>query len=433
MIKMLSIFMTLTKDGYRPRLVDREIDNILGAMGAVCIEGPKWCGKTWTGLNHSNSVIDLADSRNDFANRKLADLDVYEALNGPRPRMVDEWQDVPKIWDAVRTRVSLEGSRGAYVLTGSSTPVRKGIMHSGAGRIATVRMHTMSLFESGDSSGSISLMDMFNNNMKTRTVGDMGIRDLIYLTLRGGWPQEIGVDAEHANDMSRRYLDSIRDEDFQKIDGKRRDAEKVKRLIRSLGRNESTIVSNKKLMDDLKEFEDDSISPDTVTDYMGILGQMFLVENQFAFNPGLRSSYRVGKSPKRHLADPSLSAATMNATMESLLGDLNTYGFLFEGMCERDLKIYAEVHNGDLKHYRDSGGNEIDAIVELPNGSWGAFEIKLGMNQVDEAAEKLLKMNEKFQDSRRPPEFLCVLVGLSSYAYRREDGVYVVPITALGP
>ena len=193
------------------------------------------------------------------------------------------------------------------------------------------------------------------------------------------------------------------------------------------------MVSNKTIIKDIKEYDDDVIDDDTLSDYLKILKRMFITEDQFAFNPGLRSSYRVGKSPKRHLADPSLSIAAIEATPESLFDDLETYGFMFESMCERDLRIYAQCLRGRVGHYRDGRGNEIDAIIELANGHWGAFEIKLGMNQVDEAAEKLLKMNEKFQDSRRPPDFLCVLVGLSSYAYRREDGVYVVPITALGP
>ena len=229
------------------------------------------------------------------------------------------------------------------------------------------------------------------------------------------------------------YLDSIRDEDLIKIDGVTRDSDKVRRCINSLSRNESTVVSNKTIIRDIKQHDEETIDDDTLADYLRVLKRMFLVEEQFAYNPGLRSPYRVGKSPKRHLTDPSLSIAAIGATPESLFNDLETYGFMFESMCERDLRIYAQSINGRVGHYRDGRGNEIDAIVELPNGHWGAFEIKLGMNQVDEAAEKLLKMNEKFQDSRRPPEFLCVLVGLSSYAYRREDGVYVVPITALGP
>lgn len=426
--------MVLTKNGYRARLVDRNISLTLETMGAVCIEGPKWCGKTWTGLNHSESVIDLSDSKNDFSNKKLAEVDVYEALNGARPRMIDEWQDVPKVWDAVRTTVSSDSLKGAFVLTGSSTPVRKGIMHSGAGRIATVRMRTMSLFESGDSSGAVSVSDLFESKMKTRTIDDVTLRKLIYLTLRGGWPQSIGVDIDKVTILSRNYLQSIRDEDFVKIDGKKRDAERVRRVITSLGRNESTVVSNRTILKDIEEYDDDKMDPDTVADYLGILDRMFLTEYQNAFNPGLRSSYRVGKSPKRHLTDPSLSAASMNASVDGLLNDLNTYGFLFEGMCERDLAVYAATHGGTVKHYRDSAGNEMDAVVELGDGRWGAFEIKLGMNQVDEASEKLLNLSERFRSSsRRPPSFLCVLVGMSSYAYQREDGVYVVPITALGP
>ena len=425
--------MTLTKNGYLPRLVDNEIREHLSAMGAVCIEGPKWCGKTWTALNHANSTFDLSDPTRNFQNKTLAETEVESALRGDSPHHIDEWQEVPRIWDAVRTEVDKGHQKGRFILTGSSTPERKGVMHSGTGRIGTIRMHTMSLLESSDSSGVASISSLFRQDMKTVTVKDVDLRQLIDLTVRGGWPEALTMSVDGAMLLSRSYLNSIRDEDFTKIDGVSRDGDKIRRCINSLSRNESTVVSNKTIIKDIKEYDDDVIDDDTLSDYLKILKRMFITEDQFAFNPGLRSSYRVGKSPKRHLADPSLSIAAIEATPESLFDDLETYGFMFESMCERDLRIYAQCLRGRVGHYRDGRGNEIDAIIELANGHWGAFEIKLGMNQVDEAAEKLLKMNEKFQDSRRPPDFLCVLVGLSSYAYRREDGVYVVPITALGP
>ena len=402
-------------------------------MGAVCIEGPKWCGKTWTALNHANSTFDLSDPTRNFQNKTLAETEVESALRGDSPHHIDEWQEVPRIWDAVRTEVDKGHQKGRFILTGSSTPERKGVMHSGTGRIGTIRMHTMSLLESSDSSGVASISSLFRQDMKTVTVKDVDLRQLIDLTVRGGWPEALTMSVDGAMLLSRSYLNSIRDEDFTKIDGVSRDGDKIRRCINSLSRNESTVVSNKTIIKDIKEYDDDVIDDDTLSDYLKILKRMFITEDQFAFNPGLRSSYRVGKSPKRHLADPSLSIAAIEATPESLFDDLETYGFMFESMCERDLRIYAQCLRGRVGHYRDGRGNEIDAIIELANGHWGAFEIKLGMNQVDEAAEKLLKMNEKFQDSRRPPDFLCVLVGLSSYAYRREDGVYVVPITALGP
>ena len=425
--------MTLTKNGYLPRLVDNEIRDHLSAMGAVCIEGPKWCGKTWTALNHANSTFDLSDPTRNFQNKTLAETEVESALRGDSPHHIDEWQEVPRIWDAVRTEVDKGHQKGRFILTGSSTPERKGVMHSGTGRIGTIRMHTMSLLESSDSSGVAPISSLFRQDMKTVTVKDVDLRQLIDLTVRGGWPEALTMSVDGAMLLLRSYLNSIRDEDFTKIDGVSRDGDKIRRCINSLSRNESTVMSNKTIIRDIKEYDDDVIDDDTLSDYLKILKRMFITEDQFAFNPGLRSSYRVGKSPKRHLADPSLSIAAIEATPESLFDDLETYGFMFESMCERDLRIYAQCLRGRVGHYRDGRGNEIDAIIELANGHWGAFEIKLGMNQVDEAAEKLLKMNEKFQDSRRPPDFLCVLVGLSSYAYRREDGVYVVPITALGP
>ncbi len=425
--------MTLTMDGYFPRLVDREISELMSSMGAVCIEGPKWCGKTWTALNHANSTFDLSDPFNDFQNRRLAEIDVSGILEGDPPRHIDEWQDVPKVWDAVRSSVDRSQGRGRYILTGSSTPVRKGVYHSGTGRIATVRMRTMSLYESRESSGAASIAGMFDGTMKNRITEDTSLKDLIALVVRGGWPETVANPVGNPERVCRSYIDSIRDEDIERIDGIRRDGAKLRALIRSLGRNESTTVSNKKLAEDIREHDDESVDPETISEYLGVLERMFLIEDQYAFNPGLRSSYRVGKNPKRHLADPSLSAAAIGANRENLYRDLNTFGFLFEGMCQRDLSVYAGHLGGRLGHYRDGRGNEIDAVLELPDGAWGAFEIKLGMNQVDEASERLLRLAERLRDDGRPPEFMCVVVGVASAAYRREDGVYVAPVTALGP
>ena len=424
--------MTLTMPGYRPRLIDDEIAQVLRIMGAVCIEGPKWCGKTWSALNHANSSIDLSNPGNDFQNRRLAELDPNLVLTGDVPHLIDEWQEVPRIWDAVRTSVDTQQTKGRFVLTGSSTPIRKGILHNGTGRIGTVRMHTMSLFESGDSTGAVSLSDLFSNTFENRITGDVDLDRLIYLTVRGGWPASIGSESGDASKISTLYLRSIRDEDFKKIDGIERNADKVRMLIRSLARNESTLASNNKLISDISEEYEIELSAKTVSDYLDVLNRMFLIEDQCAFNPGLRSSYRIGKTAKRHLADPSLAAAAIGANTENLLKDLNTFGFLFESLCERDLRIYTQSLGGTIGHYRDGRGNEIDTAVQLPDGRWGAFEIKLGTNQVDEAAEKLLTFTEKIRrDGGRVPEFLCVIAGLSSYTYRREDGVYVVPITAL--
>ena len=426
------ISMTLTRPGYRPRLIDVSIARTLRTTGAVCIEGPKWCGKTWSALNQANSWVDLSDAHGNFQNRRLAKTDPNLVLEGDAPHLVDEWQEVPKLWDAVRTAVDSGQKKGMFILTGSSTPVRKGILHSGTDSMATLRMHTMSLYESGDSIGTASISDMFGNRFRSSRTGDVDLRDLIYLTVRGGWPASIGVTREDASVIGRQYLASMRDEDFEKIDGVKRDADRVRMLIRSLARNESTLASKSKLASDIKEEDGWGPAENTVNDYLGILNRMFLIEDQPAFNPGLRSSYRVGKTAKRHLADPSLAAAAMGANIENLFRDLNTFGLLFEALCERDLRVYSQSLGGTIGHYRDGRGNEIDTAVQLPDGRWGAFEIKLGMNQVDKAAEDLLELTEKIRkDEGKVPEFLCVIVGLSSYAYRREDGVYVVPITAL--
>ena len=424
--------MTLTEAGYRARIVDGQISRFLSIAGAVCIEGPKYSGKTWTALNHANSVVYIADPSGGFRNREMASMDPKLILDGEPPRLIDEWQDVPGIWGAVRFTVDRPGMHGRYILSGSSTPRREGIFHSGAGRIVSVRMRTMSLYESGDSTGSVSLRDLFDGKFEPRQTGDVDLRHLIHLVVRGGWPGYLDQSDSDAQLMCREYLRSLRAEDMKRVDGKDRNPDKVEALIRSLSRNVCTVVSNATLARDIKAFEDETLSDDTVADYIGILKRMFFLEDQPAFKPGLRSSVNVGKSPKRHLADPSLAAAALGATPDKLFDDLNTFGFLFESMCDRDLAVYAQSLGGELKHYRDAKGREIDAVVDLPDGRWGAFEVKLGANQIDDAAENLISVSRAFDGSSRGgPSVLCVICGMASYAYRREDGVYVVPITAL--
>lgn len=424
--------MTLTEPGYRPRIVDEQISALLSSVGAVCIEGPKYCGKTWAALNHANSVFYIGDSSGRFQNRRLAEMDPSLILLGENPRLIDEWQDVPGIWDAVRFSVDRPGPMGRFILSGSSTPQRKGIMHSGAGRIVPLRMRTMSLFESGDSSGVVSIKKMFDGQFDATFSGDVELIRLIRLVVRGGWPGYVNLDESKAQNMCKGYLQSLRDEDLKKVDGVSRDPGKVGALIRSLARNTGTLVSNETLAKDIRAFEDETVSVDTVSDYLNVFRKTFILEEQPAFKPGLRSSVNVGKNPKRHLTDPSLAVAALNASTKSLMNDLDTFGLLFESMCERDLAVYAQSMGGELRHYRDSKGREVDAIIDLPDGRWGAFEVKLGANQIDEAAGDLLDLSEVFADSgRNRPTVLCVICGMSNYAYRREDGVYVVPITAL--
>ena len=424
--------MTLTPDGYRPRLIDERMGAMLGSFGAVSIEGARWCGKTWTAKNHANSEIGIADTEGPIPTKELVKADLRMALRGEEPHLIDEWQEIPALWDTVRSDVDKGQKKGRYILTGSSVPRRNEYVHSGTGRIGRMRMRTMTLYESGDSDGSISLRDMFDSEMGMRNCGEVTLERLIGLCVRGGWPGYLDQSDSDAQLMCREYLRSLRAEDMKRVDGKDRNPDKVEALIRSLSRNVCTVVSNATLARDIKAFEDETLSDDTVADYIGILKRMFFLEDQPAFKPGLRSSVNVGKSPKRHLADPSLAAAALGATPDKLFDDLNTFGFLFESMCDRDLAVYAQSLGGELKHYRDAKGREIDAVVDLPDGRWGAFEVKLGANQIDDAAENLISVSRAFDGSSRGgPSVLCVICGMASYAYRREDGVYVVPITAL--
>lgn len=424
----------LTPKNYKERLIDNKISEYMNSFGAVCVEGPKWCGKTWTSLNHSKSVSYIGSPTNNFQNRVMAELSPELVLKGELPRLIDEWQEVPAIWDAVRFEVDKEIGKGKYILTGSSTPKRKGILHSGAGRIGRIRMNTMSLFETGDSSGAISLKKLFGESkLKPIATGEVKLENLIYYVVRGGWPGNVGIDVSLAKNLPAEYLKAVVEDDMYSTDGVKRDSRKVWSLIHSLGRNESTIVSNSTLRKDMMAYDEMEIDANTIAEYLDIFKRLFLLEEQPAFATNLRSSRRVLKSPKRHFTDVSLAVAALGATPEMLLSDLHTFGFLFEALCEHDLRLYAEASQGQLFHYRDEKDNEIDAVVELPDGRWGAFEIKLGANQIDAAAKDLLKMRDIMEREGTAPSILCVICGMTNMAYTREDGVLVVPITALQP
>ena len=418
---------------YRSRVVDKKITQYLTAFGAVSLEGPKWCGKTCSAMHHSKSSFFLGDPRGNFQNRTLAGLDPFLVLEGERPRLIDEWQEVPALWDAVRHAVDQDPEKGRFILTGSATPQIKGILHSGAGRIAKIRMRPMSLFESGDSSGAVSLESLCRGEITSSITGEVNLKDLITLVIRGGWPGSIGVPVADAAQIPGEYLNAIVEDDFFRMDGVRRDVKKMKRLLRSLARNESTTASNKTLLRDISAEDDDTIDPSTIAEYIGLFERMFLVENQLPFASRIRSSTRIKTAEKRHFSDPSLAAALLGATPEKLLYDPETLGFLFEALCERDLRIYAESMDAKLYHYQDYRNNEIDAVIEEKDGTWHAFEIKLGAKQIDEAAANLLRIKSEIEKdpTGKPPSVLCVITGLSNAVYRRADGVFVVPITAL--
>ena len=422
----------MEREDYRPRLIDNIIDSYLEAFGAVCVEGPKWCGKTWTSSYHCKSEIMLGNPDGNFQNRQLAQMSPSLVLEGETPRLIDEWQEVPQLWDAVRYKVDQSGNKGQFILTGSATPNHKGILHSGAGRIAKLRMRPMSLFESGNSSGDISLKDICEGRIEPKISGEVDLRKLIDFIIRGGWPANQETTLKQAAYLPIQYIRAVLDDDVYRIDNVKRDKHKMELLLRSLARNEATTVTNKKLKNDIKEIDDEDIDVETVSAYLDVFQRLFLTDNQKPFEAKLRSSIRIKQAEKRHLSDPSLAAALLNATPEMLLNDLNTLGFLFEALCERDLKIYAESFDAELYHYQDYNNNEMDAVIAMPDGKWCGFEIKLGANQIDMAAENLIKIkNETKASGGIAPDSLCVICGLSNAAYQRPDGVFVVPITAL--
>ncbi len=424
----------MTSKQYYPRLIDNRIKQELELFGAICIEGPKWCGKTWTSQHHSNSELFLGDPTGDFQNKKLAELSPELVLQGDNPRLIDEWQEVPSMWDAVRFEVDQRGQKGQFILTGSSTPIQKGVLHSGAGRISTLKMRPMSLFESNDSNGSVSLKDLFESKFSPHINQQTSLEKLINLVVRGGWPGSLNVNENSFTLITNQYIQAILNHDIYRLEGINRDSNKMEMLLKSLARNESTVVSISKLKKDILEFENEEIREETISTYLTIFERLFLIENIPSFSNNIRSSIKVKKSEKRHLIDPSLAVSLLGVNQQELLNDLNTFGFLFEGLCIRDLLIYADSIGANVSHYQDYKGKEIDVVLQLQNGQWGAFEIKLGENQVDIAAQNLLEIKEQFKSQNaKEPSILVVLTGLGSAAYQRKDGVYVVPITTLKP
>lgn len=419
-------------NNYKNRIIDKSLDIYLDIFGAVLIEGPKWCGKTWTSKYHSNSEFLLADPKGNFNNKQLAMMNPELALSGEKPRLIDEWQEVPSIWDAIRGKVDEVGEKGQFILTGSATVNKDKYIHSGTGRIARLRMRPMSLYESGLSDGKISLRDICYNEATDCFTGDVNLDAIINYVLVGGWPASMNMTEKQGTLLSKEYIKSVLSEDIYKVDNIKRDAHKVELLLRSLARNESTTVTNRTLKNDVKEKDFDDINIDTITDYLNLFNKLYLIENLPPFANKLRSSLRVKQSEKRHFVDPSLACALLNLTKEKLLNDLEFLGFLFESLVERDLLTYVSSFNAKLYHYQDYDNNEMDAIIELEDGSWCGFEIKLGAHQIEEAANNLIEINESIKkQGGTPAKSLCVICGLTNAAYKRPDGVYVVPITSL--
>ena len=417
---------------YLPRLLDVAVADYLTAFGAVVIEGAKWCGKTWTSRQHSQSEFMLGSPAGNFQNKRLAELSPALVLDGVVPRLLDEWQEVPLLWDAVRAEVDKRNAKGQFILTGSATPNQKGVLHSGAGRIGRLRLRPMSLFEAGLSSGVVSLAELCRGRMTPALTGEVELRTLAEHIVRGGWPGNLSVPVANAGLLAKEYLAAILENDIARLDGSKKNVQKMTLLLKSLARNESTTATNKVLKNDIRAIDAEDIDDDTIAAYLETFRRLFLLDNQLPFSPATRSSIRIKQAEKRHLADPSLTCALLRLNPEGLINDLETYGFLFEALAERDLRVYANSFGGELYHYQDYKNNEIDAVIELPDKSWYAFEIKLGANQIDSAANQLLSVNASIEKSGgAPASVLAVVCGLTNAAYQRPDGVFVVPLTAL--
>ena len=429
--------MTVRKEGYKTRLVDKKLSEYLKLFGAVSVEGPKWCGKTWTSLNHAGSVSYIMDPAGGYSNRTRAQLNPSLILDGKTPRVIDEWQEVPGIWDAVRFDIDSKPGFGKYILTGSVTPPRESYRHSGAGRIAIIRMRPMTLFESGDSEGLISLAGIFSGKKLKPFTADIDLERLIDITIRGGWPQTLNLSAEKAGSVSAEYINALLKNDLFSNNFSKRNSAKLHVLLRSLARNNATTVSETTISADIdgenrkrQSNEDISLSRNSVSQYIADLKRIFVIEDIPGWDPGIRSKTRLRMSPKIVFADPSLAVAALGIGRRRLLEDLNTFGFMFENLCLRDLCAYAEFHGGSLYHYRDNSNLEVDAIIEIKD-SWGAFEIKLGENQIEAAAQTLLRLKNKLVSAgAREPSCLGVITG-GGLGRKRKDGIYVIPVNAL--
>ena len=417
---------------YKSRIIDEKIKTYLNTFGAILIEGPKWCGKTWSAKNICSSEFLLANPTGNFNNKKIAILNPELALQGPIPRLIDEWQEVPSLWDAVRGKIDENSQKGQFILTGSASINKNKYIHSGTGRIARLKMRPMSLFENGYSDGKISLKDISQGKINDIYTCDINLESLVNFVLCGGWPGNLNLNTNQSILVAKEYVKSLINEDIYKVDDIKRDKHKISLLLKSLARNESTTASNQTLKNDIKDIDFDDINIDTISDYLNLLNDLYITENIQPFAIKIRSSLRTKQREKRHFVDPSLPCAILNLNKEKLLNDLEYFGFLFESLVFRDLLIYADSFNGKIYHYQDYKNNEIDAILELEDGNWCGIEIKLGAHQIDDAAKNLIKIdNQIIKDGGKAAQSLIVICGLTNAAYKREDGIIVVPITSL--
>ena len=424
---------------YRQRIMDKLLAQKLQAKGAVLIEGPKWCGKTTTAEEIATSKVMLArpDTKEQF--KSLLEIDMDTALSGAPPMLIDEWQTVPKLWDAVRYTVDHRRKMGQFILTGSAVPdkeAEKEREHSGTGRFAWLTMRPMSLFESGESNGSVSLATLFNTPEKILEKNDLKLQDIAFLICRGGWPIAVDLAEEAALEQAFDYYDAVTKEDITKVDGVKRASERVQRLMRAYARHQGTQASIATLREDLRNNDATTLDDNTISSYLEALRKIFVVEDMPAWNPNLRSKTAIRTADTRYFVDPSIATAALGLGPADLMDDLNTIGFFFEALCVRDLRVFAEALNGKVYHYRDKSGLECDAVMHLRNGKYGLIEIKLGgQSLISEGAKTLNLLAEQIDTSRmKAPAFKMILTATGEYAFRRpEDGIYVVPIGCLKP
>lgn len=426
----------MAKHKYKPRIADLTLSNKLKGMGAVLIEGPKWCGKTTTAEQQAKSIIYMDTPQLRDSNIEAANIDPDIILNGAVPRLIDEWQIAPKLWDAVRFAVDHRGEDGQFILTGSAVPLvgkeEQMKTHTGTGRICRIKMRTMSLWESGESSGAISLASLFAGE-KISATSATELEQIAYLACRGGWPRAIFQESHIALERATDYVDAVTHSDINRVDGSIKNPERVLRLLRSYARLLGTQAPLPAISADLSSNENTTFDVRTVQSYINALKLIFVIEDMPAWNPNIRSKAAIRTSDTRYFVDPSIAVAALGIGPKDLMADLKTFGFIFENLCVRDLRVYAETLNGNVYHYRDSLGLECDAVIHLRNGKYGLVEIKLGGDKlIEEGAATLLKLRDKIDTEKMtPPSFMMVLTAVGNFAYQRKDGVYVVPVTCL--
>ncbi len=419
---------------YKKRIADSILLEKLQGKGAVLIEGPKWCGKTTTAEQVAKSVLYMADPRSFQQNMMLADTNPDYLLKGATPRLIDEWQLAPKLWDAARFEVDHRKEMGQFIFTGSSVPADLSeVNHTGTGRFSWLKMRTMSLLESGESNGEISLKKLFDAPNAIYSKNDMSLEEIAYLICRGGWPVATYLKDKIALNQARDYFDAVIYSDISRVDNKKRDPEKAKRILQSYARNQGSQISIDTIVEDIRN-NDTSITRATVNSYIEALKKIFVIEDLSAWNPNLRSKTPIRTMNTRYFIDPSIAAAALGFGPGDLMNDLRTFGLMFETMAIRDLRVYADAIDGNVYHYRDKNGLECDAVIHLRNGNYGLMEIKLGGEKlIEEGCKSLLKLASKIDtDKMKEPSFLMVLTASGDIAYQRKDGIYVVPISTLG-